>query len=209
MQQLHLVCLWADRDWKGKSDVEIIKLCISTYIHLLTFPFRKKTHTLFGPPNAFHGRSLEDHHANEQFKGTLIPSTWGVFPRLVLELLTSGPSVTATAVEIYMDNCYDLMRENKPKIAIAGFGKSSKISGKGLIDCRSIQRDKMGKWVPPPTVVERPKMDRYELRGAKPLLITNVQVRQYRNHYFILELSTDPLRHYFVRCRNYWTSCAL
>jgi primosomal protein N' len=92
-----------------------------------------KTHTLFGPPNSFHSKVLEN--ANEVFHDVNIVSTWGIFPRIILNILNNKRSlqttgIKATAVEIYMDNCYDLLRDGQ-KIAVAGFGRSRKVSGRG------------------------------------------------------------------------------
>mmetsp|Transcript_25358 Transcript_25358/g.37942 ORF Transcript_25358/g.37942 Transcript_25358/m.37942 type:complete len:382 (+) Transcript_25358:73-1218(+) len=138
-----------------------------------------KTYTLFGPPNAFNGKSLEDENVSEVFKGISIPSTWGIFPRLVLHLLgqsgVNHSSVIATAVEIYMDNCYDLMKD-KQKIAVAGYGRSCKTSGRGgFIETTQVRRDSTGKWIPPSTTVTRPKTEGYEMRGAKSVIISDVR----------------------------------
>ena len=142
---------------------------------LHSFRFVEKTHTMFGPPNAFNKSSLD--HTNEEFCGTQIPSTWGIFPRLVVELLKDASSVTASAVEIYMDNCYDLMRPSKPKIPVAGFGKSQKITGRGsYVDTTTTARDSSGKWIPPPITTKKLKSDSYELQGAKPVVMANVKV---------------------------------
>ena len=137
-----------------------------------------KTHTLFGPPNSFHGCSLEPNNADEIFKGVSIPSSWGSFPRVILHLLHAAralsSNVTATAVEIYMDNCYDLMRD-KQKIAVAGYGRSSKTSGRGsFLETSTVKRDSSGKWVPPRLLVEKKMNEGYEMRGAKSTVITDV-----------------------------------
>jgi len=134
-----------------------------------------KTHSLFGPPNAFNGTSLNLENADEVFKGTSIPSTWGMFPRLILDLMNStSTSVTATAVEIYMDNCYDLMSDKQKIAVLAGYGRSSKSSGVGgRAQWCDTQRDKSGKWIPPDTVVRR-KTARYEVCGAQSRIISDV-----------------------------------
>lgn len=160
--------------------------------HLL---FVEKTHTMFGPPNAFNKRSLD--HSNEEFCGTQIPSTWGIFPRLVLELLKDASSVTASAVEIYMDNCYDLMRPSKPKIAVAGFGKSQKITGRGsYVDTTTTARDSSGKWIPPPTTTKQHKSDGYELQGAKPVVMANVKVSFFHDGGVILFVVSKNFQDY-------------
>ena len=100
---------------------------------------------------------------------------WGIFPRLVLHLLMHKNSnnilgITATAVEIYMDNCYDLMRE-KQKIAVEGFGRSRKVSGRGsFLETCEVKRDSSGKWVPPRTLVEK---EGYGMRGAKSTILSD------------------------------------
>lgn len=135
-----------------------------------------KTHTLFGPPNSFHSNTLNN-DASEAFHNVKIPVEWGVFPRIVLSLLSKSKissGITATAVEIYMDNCYDLMRDGQ-KIAVAGFGRSRKVSGRGsFLETREVRRDSAGKWIPPRTLVEKPKNEGYEMRGAKSLILTDV-----------------------------------
>lgn len=131
-----------------------------------------KTYTLFGPMNSFHMNCLGD--ANEDFQGFSIPNTWGIFPRVILTLLKNVSCISATAVEVYMDQCFDLMNENKQKISIAGFGRSSKVSGKGTyLECSSIKRDSNGKWIPPTTEVTK-KLDSYELTGASVKTIRNI-----------------------------------
>lgn len=103
-----------------------------------------KTHTLLGPPNSFHDGIFKN-NANEAFMGSSIPPLWGIIPRVVLELLNKYVPLSLTAVEIYLDNCYDLTSENKEKITIAGFGKSSKVSGRGAFqDTTTVKRDKSG-----------------------------------------------------------------
>lgn len=134
-----------------------------------------KTHTLFGPPNSFHSNTLIN-DATEAFHNVKIPISWGVFPRIVLSLLNKSKTtgITATAVEIYMDNCYDLMRDGQ-KIAVAGFGVSRKVSGRGsFLETTEVRRDSAGKWIPPRTLVDKPKNEGYEMRGAKSLIITDV-----------------------------------
>lgn len=67
-----------------------------------------KTHTMFGPPGCLTEASLAD-------AGGGTPSTWGLFPRTVLELLQSGTgALHATAVEVYQDKAYDLLADRAP-----------------------------------------------------------------------------------------------
>lgn len=138
-----------------------------------------KTHTLFGPPNSFHSKVLEN--ANEVFHDLNIPQDWGIFPRIILNILNNKRSlqttagITATAVEIYMDNCYDLLRDGQ-KIAVAGFGRSRKVSGRGsFLDTTEVRRDSKGRWVPPRTTVEKTINEGYEMQGAKASFLTNLQ----------------------------------
>ena len=105
-----------------------------------------------------------------------IPNSWGIFPRVALHLIlhkskNNSHGITATAVEIYMDNCYDLMRE-KQKIAVEGFGRSRKVSGRGsFLETCEVKRDASGKWVPPRTLVEK---EGYGMRGAKSTILSDV-----------------------------------
>lgn len=138
-----------------------------------------KTHTLFGPPNAFHGGSLAPENVDEVFKNVSIPKSWGAFPRIVLHLLhasrAAASGVTATAVEIYMDNCYDLMRD-KQKIAVAGFGRSSKTSGRGaFLETCEVKRDSSGKWIRPRMEGDKTTNEGYAMRGAKSTSLSNVR----------------------------------
>ena len=137
-----------------------------------------KTHTLFGPPNSFHSNTLNN-DATEPFHNVKIPVSWGSFPRIVLSLLNKSKistGITATAVEIYMDNCYDLMRDGQKIAVVAGFGRSRKVSGRGsFLETTAVKRDSAGKWIPPRTLVDKPKKNEgYEMRGAKSLILTDV-----------------------------------
>lgn len=164
-----------------------------------------KTHTLFGPPNSFHDNSLSPDHAKEVFQGASIPNSWGLFPRIVLHLLhatkSSAMGVTATAVEIYMDQCYDLMND-KQRIAVAGYGRSAKTSGRGsFLETTEVKRDGNGRWIPPRTLVDKPLNEGYGLRGAKSLILKDcrmlldfmrvVEVRAPHTH--ALRSQHDPL----------------
>jgi len=73
-----------------------------------------------------------------------------------------------------MDNCYDLMSD-KQKIAVAGYGRSSKTSGRGsFLETCEVRRDKSGKWIPPRTIVEKTLNEGYQLTGAKSTVLTDV-----------------------------------
>jgi len=148
-----------------------------------------KTHTLFGPPNSFHSESLASTNVDEVFKNVEIPTSWGIFPRVVLHLLSNQQQnnkqqqviqtigITATAVEIYMDNCYDLIHD-KQKISIEGYGKSNKVSGRGsFLETTQVKRDGSGKWIPPRTLVDKQQPlhnEGYGMRGAKSTILSNV-----------------------------------
>ena len=154
-----------------------------------------KTHTLFGPPNSFHSESLASTNVDEVFHNVKIPTSWGIFPRVVLHLLsnqqqqqqnnkqqqqsqTNNIGITATAVEIYMDNCYDLIQD-KQKISIEGYGKSNKVSGRGsFLETTQVKRDGSGKWIPPRTLVDKQQSlnnnEGYGMSGAKSTILSNV-----------------------------------
>jgi len=131
---------------------------------------------------------------DEVFCNVKIPTSWGIFPRVVLHLLsnqqqqknnnqkqqqsqTNNIGITATAVEIYMDNCYDLIQD-KQKISIEGYGKSNKVSGRGsFLETTQVKRDGSGKWIPPRTLVDRHQSlhnEGYGMRGAKSTKLSNV-----------------------------------
>jgi len=144
---------------------------------------------LFGPPNSFHSESLASTNVDEVFKNVEIPTSWGIFPRVVLHLLSNQQQnnkqqqviqtigITATAVEIYMDNCYDLIHD-KQKISIEGYGKSNKVSGRGsFLETTQVKRDGSGKWIPPRTLVDKQQPlhnEGYGMRGAKSTILSNV-----------------------------------
>jgi hypothetical protein len=67
-----------------------------------------KTYTVFGPPGSLTQQSLE------QAAGG-VPRAWGLFPRVVLEILQAGlGTMHASAVEIYQDAAYDLLDGRRP-----------------------------------------------------------------------------------------------
>ena len=55
--------------------------------------------------------------------------------------------MSMSAVEVYFDDCYDLLN-NKIKIAIAGFGAGVKAKAVDNM-ANVINKDKNGKWVSP------------------------------------------------------------
>lgn len=92
-----------------------------------------KTHTLFGPPGALTEAALEQTASGA-------PAQWGVFPRAMLDLLAApelvGATFRASAVEVYMDQAYDLLNGRKPLRVGAVRG-----SGRGIIVESDIGKD--------------------------------------------------------------------
>ena len=66
-----------------------------------------KTHTMFGPPGVLTESALTK---------SSCPPSWGIFPRIALELLSSSGTGTlhASAIEVYQDNAYDLLADRAP-----------------------------------------------------------------------------------------------
>lgn len=157
-----------------------------------------KTHTLFGPPNSFHSAALDSTNVNENFRNVDIPTSWGLLPRIVLHLLSiqqQHVGITATAVEIYMDNCYDLLND-KQKIAVEGYGRSRKVSGRGsFLETCEVKRDANGKWIPPRTEVDRQPIDNegYSMRGATSTILSDV--RTLRDFLSIVEATRTSKSH--------------
>ena len=60
-----------------------------------------KTHTLFGPPGSLSSSSIN----------VTVPERWGVMPKMLHEMVSSGSyfSLSASAVEVYFENAYDLL----------------------------------------------------------------------------------------------------
>ena len=67
-----------------------------------------KTYTMFGPPGSLTEASLA------KAKGE-IPPAWGVFPRLMMNLLNEPDlgTLAASAIEVYQDRAYDLLNKRK------------------------------------------------------------------------------------------------
>jgi hypothetical protein len=59
---------------------------------------------------------------------------WGVCPRTIDNILASstGGSLSISVVEIYFDDCFDLLN-NKVLIPIAGFGKGARAKPGGYM----------------------------------------------------------------------------
>lgn len=101
-----------------------------------------KTYTMFGPPGSLTEASLE------QAAGA-VPGPWGVFPRVMMELLgapeLAGATFHASAIEIYMEHAYDLLSSRKPvkvgtakgagrgNLVVADIGKAPILSGDVVI----------------------------------------------------------------------------
>ena len=67
----------------------------------------------------------------------------------IINLNKGSSTLHISAMEIYFDDCYDLLA-NKVKVPIAGFGKGTKSQSKGFnARCIGVERDANGKWVPP------------------------------------------------------------
>ena len=69
-----------------------------------------KTYTMFGPAGALTEASVTQ-------AGGAVPDDWGAFPRAMMELLATpelaGATFHASAIEIYMDQAYDLLDGRK------------------------------------------------------------------------------------------------
>eukprot|EP00930_Biecheleria_cincta_P085678 TRINITY_DN75052_c0_g1_i1.p1 TRINITY_DN75052_c0_g1~~TRINITY_DN75052_c0_g1_i1.p1 ORF type:complete len:547 (-),score=85.42 TRINITY_DN75052_c0_g1_i1:580-2220(-) len=67
-----------------------------------------KTHTMLGPPGCLTQASVTE-------AAGAIPSAWGIFPRIALEILQSGGgTLHASAIEVYQDQAYDLLADRAP-----------------------------------------------------------------------------------------------
>jgi len=84
-----------------------------------------KTFTMLGPPGCLTKAELEASAA-----GT--PASWGIFPRLAVDLLENGGfTLHATAVEIYQDNAFDLLNNGK-RISIGKPKEEVRVTGGSL-----------------------------------------------------------------------------
>jgi len=97
-----------------------------------------KTHTIFGPPSFFD-------------KST---DCWGICPKFFMHMVKlasqdSNLKFTASAVELYFNDCNDLLN-NKSKIPIAGQGKS-KVTPKQCYHSGGVNAEysAKGKWISP------------------------------------------------------------
>lgn len=102
-----------------------------------------KTYTMFGPTG-----SLTETALKEAGEGQ-VPELWGVFPRVMLNLLQApelaGASFHASAVEVYMEHAYDLLAARNPikvgavraagrgNLVVGDMGKAPVMSGHATI----------------------------------------------------------------------------
>lgn len=85
-----------------------------------------KTHTMFGPPGCLTEASLAN-------SAGAAPPTWGVFPRLALELLQAGSgTLHASAIEVYQDNAYDLLADRAP-LQVSTKSTGRQVGGGGCV----------------------------------------------------------------------------
>ena len=73
-----------------------------------------KTYSMFGPPGSLTEASLAEANG-------ATPSAWGIFPRLMMDLLNEPDMGTfvASAIEVYQDRAYDLLN-NRKALSVGG-----------------------------------------------------------------------------------------
>jgi hypothetical protein len=95
-----------------------------------------KTHSLFGPPKFFNSSA----------------DNWGLCPKTIEKILrekASDTQVMISVVEIYFDDCFDLLN-GKAQVPISGFGASKKAKPGGyLLEGSKAKYGNDGKWVSP------------------------------------------------------------
>ena len=96
-----------------------------------------KTHTLFGPVRFFDGS----------------PDQYGICPRFMSQMVDvankdSAYSFKASVVEIYFNDCFDLLN-NKGKIPIQGMSAKTSVRAGPHSGGLKEERDANGKWIPP------------------------------------------------------------
>ncbi len=95
-----------------------------------------KTHSLFGPEKFFSSSA----------------DNWGLCPKTIEKILTEKASdtrVAVSALEIYFDDCFDLLN-GKAQVPISGFGASAKAKPGGyLMEGSKVRYNSDGKWVSP------------------------------------------------------------
>ena len=103
-----------------------------------------KTYTMLGEEGSLTEASLEARGASACAGGESAPEAWGLFPRVMLELLASAEagagnvraSLHASVIEIYQEGCYDLLADKKP----LRVGKSAALSHEGMPKCAPTNR---------------------------------------------------------------------
>ena len=103
-----------------------------------------KTYTMLGEEGSLTEASLEARGASARGGGESAPEAWGLFPRVMLELLASAEvgmgdvraSLHASVIELYQEGCYDLLADKKP----LRVGKSSALSHEGMPKCAPTNR---------------------------------------------------------------------
>ena len=125
-----------------------------------------KTHTLIGPPK-FHQMSSDE---------------WGFCPKVMDKAFQAAAqsngamSLVVQAVEIYFNDCYDLLN-NKTRVVIQGFGRNvNALGGASTLNNRmNVQRDGKGKWVSPAQSKMVNKKTEYEMTGTKDVAINEAE----------------------------------
>ncbi|CAK0858766.1 unnamed protein product [Prorocentrum cordatum] len=131
-----------------------------------------KTYTLFGPPDCF--SKSDEAQASADADGASL----GLCPRALRDIrqaVRGDPAATTSlfvsAVEIYLEECYDLLN-NKVKVPIAGASSVSKKAG-GSFNGQRLgggARSADGKWVPPVVNGKRnPALHEVEVKGSKQI----------------------------------------
>ncbi len=103
-----------------------------------------KTYTMLGEEGSLTEASLEARGASARGGGESAPEAWGLFPRVMLELLASAEagmgnvqvSLHASVIELYQEGCYDLLGDKKP----LRVGKSTALSHEGMPKCAPTNR---------------------------------------------------------------------
>ena len=126
-----------------------------------------KTHTLFGPPSFF----------------KLDSGSHGICPKFFAQMLKlaeqdSSLSFTASAVELYFNDCNDLLN-GKAKIPIAGQQNVKGSSMKQTTEMGGLKAefDAKGKWVPPALLVQNAQQAKqsYQATGQKEIPLNTYQ----------------------------------
>eukprot|EP00578_Thalassiosira_sp_NH16_P032739 CAMPEP_0181081452 /NCGR_PEP_ID=MMETSP1071-20121207/3108_1 /TAXON_ID=35127 /ORGANISM="Thalassiosira sp., Strain NH16" /LENGTH=444 /DNA_ID=CAMNT_0023162997 /DNA_START=694 /DNA_END=2028 /DNA_ORIENTATION=+ len=70
-----------------------------------------KTYSVFGPPGVLTETELQ----RAQSEGKLVPDTWGIFPRVAIQLfnLPQVQSFQVSVIEVYQNRAFDLLDQHK------------------------------------------------------------------------------------------------